>query len=198
MSALQSDGAQLVLIRHAPVAAAGILCGRTDLPARFDAAAIAPLAASLAGVEHVVTSPAQRCRQTAAAIWPDGPDFDTDPRLWEQDFGDHDGQPFNALPDLEPMTNEALAAHRAPGGESFEDLCNRALPALTEWAGRAQDLSAPVALVVHAGVIRAALALVLGAVPAALTFEVAPLSLTRLRVGPQGPFAVIDTNRVLT
>ncbi len=51
-------------------------------------------------------------------------------------------------------------------------------------------------MVVHAGVIRGALARVLGHRPGALAFEVAPLSVTRLRVGPDGPVAVIETNRI--
>lgn len=196
MSALQSEGSQLVLIRHAPVAESGILCGRTDLPAGIDRDGLAPLAALLCGVGEVVTSPAQRCRQTARAIWPDRAESDTDPRLWEQDFGAQDGCRFEDLPDLGPMSNAALARHRPPGGESFEDLCDRACPALTEWADRARGLGGPVALVVHAGVIRAALGLVLGSRPAALCFEIGTLSVTRLRVGPDGPVSVIETNRV--
>lgn len=195
MSALQSDGSQLLLVRHAPVAEPGILCGRTDLPARIEAAAIAPLAAHLSGIAEVVSSPAQRCRQTARALWPERAEFEVDARLWEQDFGAHEGLRSRDLPELGPMTGEELALYRPPEGESFDDLCNRVLPALADWAARAQDRRGPVALVVHAGVIRAALAHVLGDRPAALCFEIAPLSLTRLRVGAQGPFAVIETNR---
>jgi len=147
-------------------------------------------------VATVTTSPARRCRQTARAIWPDRGDFDTDARLWEQDFGAQDGGRLTDLPDLGELGQSDLAAHRPPGGESFEDLCDRTHPALARHAARAHDTDAPVALVVHAGVIRAALALVLGTRPPALVFEVAPLSVTRLRVGAQGPFSVIDSGRV--
>lgn len=187
---------QLVLIRHAPIAEPGILCGRTDLPARIDATAIAPLAAYVGEIETVVTSPAQRCRQTARAIWPGHATFAEDARLWEQDFGAHDGRPYRDLPDLGTLTLAELARHRAPGGESFEDTCTRVGPALTVWASEARRIGGPVAMVVHAGVVRAALARVLGNRPAALAFEVAPLSVTRLRVAVSGPISVIETNRV--
>lgn len=177
---------ELVLIRHAPIATPGRLCGRTDVAARIEPDAIAPLARALADIAHVVSSPALRCRQTAAAIWPArAPDFDG--RLWEQNFGAHDGEPFEALPDLGALSPAALATHTPPDGESFADVCARTAPAFADIAERARAAGARVAVVAHAGVIRAALAWAMGAVPAALAFEVATLSQTRLRVAPDGP-----------
>ena len=94
------------------------------------------------------------------------------------------------------MLNDAdLAAYRPPGGESFDDLCARLGPALRDHAKAVQAAAAPRALVVHAGVIRAALALALGTGPAALRFEIAPLSVTRLRVLGDAGFGVIGVNR---
>lgn len=183
--------ADLILIRHAPAAVAGRLFGRTDVEARIDPASIDALGAGLGRVARVVSSPARRCRQTAEALF--GGHLQ-DPRLWEQDFGAHDGLPFDRLPDLGVLDGADLAAYAAPGGESFADLCARTAPALREH-GQAACNSGPVALVVHAGVVRAALALVTGHVPGALTFEVATLSVTRLRCGPGGPVSVIDVNR---
>ncbi len=181
----------MILIRHAPVAAPGRLYGRTDIDARLDDAAIAALAARLGPVARVVSSPARRCRQTAQALFGDAT---TDPRLWEQDFGRHDGLPFDRLPDLGVLDSVALAAHRPPDGESFDDLCARVLPALADH-GRDAHARGPVALVVHAGVIRAALGGVAGHPPGGLAFEVAHLSVTRLRCGPDGPLSVIEANR---
>ncbi|MFZ5964825.1 histidine phosphatase family protein [Thalassococcus sp. BH17M4-6] len=194
MSQPGNTGAQLVLIRHAPVAQAGRLVGRTDADARIDAKAVAALAEGLGRVAGVVTSPARRCRQTAAALWPKV-DAPTDARLWEQDFGAHDGLALADLPDLGPMSSAEIAAYRPPGGESFDDLCTRAFPALSDCAARAHALSAPLALVVHAGIVRAALAQVLAHRPAAMAFEVSNLSVTRLRVGAKGAFSVIEANR---
>ena len=112
-----------------------------------------------------------------------------DDRLWEQDFGAWEGRRFEDLPDIGALSAAALAAHRPPGGESFDDLCARVAPVLAEvgTAGR-------VAVVAHAGVVRASLALALGATAPALAFEVAPLSLTRLRRLGGGDWAVCATN----
>ncbi|MEZ5685583.1 MAG: histidine phosphatase family protein [Paracoccaceae bacterium] len=188
-------GAELVLIRHAPIAEPGRLCGRTDLPARLDFGGISKLSECVAGVSSIVTSPALRCRQTAAALWPGRADPPQDPRLWEQDFGAHDGLAHADLPDLGVLNDADLAAYRPPGGESFDDLCARLGPALRDHARAVQAAAAPRALVVHAGVIRAALALALGTGPAALRFEIAPLSVTRLRVLGDAGFGVIGVNR---
>lgn len=183
--------AELIMIRHASVAVPGRLFGRTDVAADVSPAKIAALRPRLEQVVQAVSSPARRCRQTAEALFAS---HAQDARLWEQDFGAHDGLPFADLPDIGILSGQDLARHAAPGGESFFDLCARTAPALSEYGRMACD-SGPVALVVHAGVIRAALALVTGTVPGGLVFEVANLSVTRLRCGPQGPLSVVEVNR---
>ncbi len=185
------SSAELILIRHAPVALPGRLFGRTDVDARIDPAALAALRDRLGAVAQVISSPARRCQQTARALF-DG--HTVDDRLWEQNFGAHDGLAYDALPDLGILEGAALAGYAAPGGESFADLCARVAPALRDH-GKQACAAGPVALVVHAGVVRAALALVTGHVPGALAFEVATLSVTRLRCGLDGPVAVIGVNQ---
>lgn len=160
--------AEISLIRHAPSRPAGRLHGRSDPAARLD---LVPPDCGLRPA-RVLASPARRCTTTARELFRSAK-IETDPRLWEQDFGRHDGARFDALPDLGPLPPDDLAAHRWPGGESFADMAARVAPALL-------DLTGDVAVVAHAGTVRAALALALGHVPAALAFEVAPLSLTRL------------------
>ncbi|WP_254701720.1 histidine phosphatase family protein [Roseovarius sp. THAF27] len=182
---------ELVLIRHAPVADPGHLYGRTDVAAVLDDTAVAALRNRLVYITRVISSPAQRCRQTANALFGA---CEQDARLWEQDFGAHDGLAFDLLPDIGVLDSAALAAHRSPGGESFNDLCARVTPALIEH-GRHAAAHGPVALVVHAGVIRAALGFVTGHAPGGLAFEVAHLSVTRLRCGPDSPLSVIEVNR---
>jgi alpha-ribazole phosphatase len=182
-------GTELMLIRHAPAAAQGRLCGRTDVPlCRAPLPDLAALRRRTAPARRM-SSPARRCRETAAALWPDA-DAEVDPRLAEQDFGDWDGLPLAEVPDLGPLSRDALAAHRPPGGESFRDLCDRVHPALAAMAGG----PAPVAVVTHAGVVRAALALALGDPAAAIAFDVAPLSLTRLLAGAPGEMSVLCVN----
>lgn len=183
---------ELVLIRHAPTESSGRLCGRRDVPARLaDRDTIDRLAEQLAPCSKVVTSPALRCRQTALALFP-GRDARIDSRLWEQDFGAHEGLPHDALPDLGPLSRSDLAAHLPPGGESFTGMVARVCPALFELAKEAEG-GGMVAVVAHAGTVRAGLALALGDIPCTLTFEVAPLSLTRLRCLGE-TFSVVSVN----
>lgn len=164
-----------------------------DVPAELgDPTVWAPLQRLVAEVPHKVCSPALRCRQTAGALWPADDNIDTDPRLWEQDFGAHDGLDFASIPDLGPLTQAELAAYRPPNGESFADMVVRVGPVIEALADMARA-SGPVAVVAHAGTARAALALALGTVPPALGFEIAPWSVTRLRAHGAG-LSVIATN----
>lgn len=182
---------ELMLIRHAPALHGGRLCGRTDVPADCsDAPRIAALRGRIGRPDRILVSPALRCRQTAGALWPDLTNPEMEPALWEQDFGDWEGKAFADLPDLGQMAPEALAAHCPPRGESFADLCARIAPVLTALQG------GRVAIVAHAGVVRAGLALALGTVPAALGFEIAPLSLTRLTTFGDGRWSVGTVNWV--
>ena len=181
---------QMTLIRHAPALTGGKLCGRTDVAADCsDTAGIACLRAALGQPARLITSPARRCRQTAASLWPDLADPAQDARLWEQDFGDWEGCAYGDLPDLGPLRPEDLARHTAPGGESFADLCARVAPVLHHLA-----TGGDTTIVAHAGTVRAALALALGAIPAALAFDVAPLSVTRLIALPGGSWSVACVN----
>lgn len=186
---------ELALIRHAPAETGGRICGRRDAGVCCGGlASVSSLAAALAPCSHVATSPALRCRQTAEALFP-GRALHQDARLWEQDFGSHEGLSPADLPDLGEMTRARLAALAPPCGESFADMVGRVSPALRDLARRAVA-GGPVAVVAHAGTVRAALALALDDVGAALAFEVAPLSVTRLRCLP-GAFSVVCVNAVI-
>lgn len=173
---------RLLILRHAPLARPG-LAGRRDVDADCsDGAALDWAANALRDAQSVWSSPARRCRQTCAALGL-GPEYH--PALWEQDFGAWEA-PGAEIPDLGPLPLTELAAHRPPGGESFSDLCARVQPQLAQAQGT-------VAIVAHAGTARAALAMVVG--PAALSFSIAPLSLTILTRTPAG-WAVEAVNRL--
>lgn len=194
---MQAEGAtEVMLIRHAPARHGGRLAGRRDVPAELPGeATLAGLRAAVdvrEGGARLVASPALRCQQTAQALWP-GVDPALDARLWEQDFGAWEGVEFTALPDLGALALAELAAHCPPGGESFADTCARVAPALRELAGQG---GGRVAVVAHAGVVRAGLALATGQVAAALAFQVAPLSVTTLWALPGGHWSVAGVNRV--
>lgn len=174
---------KLCLVRHAPLPAGLGLAGRRDLDAVLPPQSeLAPLAAHLAGLhaDQIWTSPARRCQQTAAAL---GLSATPKPLLWEQDFGLWEG-PDAVIPDLGPLDVQALAAHRPPSGESFDEMAARVCPELLTAQGCTL-------IVAHAGTVRAALSLVTG--PAALSFSIAPLSLTIIE-GQPGAWAVQMVN----
>lgn len=162
---------RLMILRHAPSLAGGLMAGRRDVPADCgDAAALARQGARIDRTAQMIASPALRCRQTADALGltPDR----LDAALWEQDLGAWEGMDPARLPDLGPLPVAALARHRPEGGESFDDMTARVIPVL-------RALDRDTVIVAHAGTVRAALSMVVGA--AALSFAVAPLSLTVLR-----------------
>ncbi|MBU2958734.1 histidine phosphatase family protein [Paracoccus sp. 1_MG-2023] len=163
---------RLAIIRHAPPLHGGRLAGRRDVDADCtDAPAFAAMKRLLARRmpdAQAVASPALRCVRTASAL---NLPHRTDPALWEQDYGAWEGMLFADLPDIGQLAPPDLARHRPEGGESFDDMCARVQPALMAF-------DTDTVVVAHAGTVRAALALVAG--PAALSFQVAPLSLTIL------------------
>ena len=165
-----------------------MVAGRRDVAvAALDHARVAGARARVGDVGLVIASPALRCRETAAAIFPDD-EPTTDTRLWEQNFGVWEGVAYSELPDLGPLSRRELAEHRPPGGESFLDVCQRVAPALQDLANVAEHR---IAVVAHAGTIRAAIALSLGAAfETALAFEIEPLSVTLIRVLPGPAFSI--------
>lgn len=179
---------RLLLVRHAPALHGGALAGRRDVAAdTAETPALAALRARLADPVPplALVSPARRCLWTACAVL-QSPELRTEPRLLEQDFGEWEGLPFAQIPDLGPLQADELARHRPPGGESFADMAARVRPVLEEATGT-------VAIIGHAGTVRAALALVTGP-GAALGFAVAPLSLTVLTRNSGGHWAVECVN----
>lgn len=185
---------ELVILRHAPADHGGRLCGRTDVAACLPGDdVLRPLRRLLTDCE-VVVSPARRCRETAEALFP-GRGHAQDDRLWEQDFGEDEGRPFEELPDLGPLSMDALSRHASHGGESFLDMVRRVEPALRDIAKHVRAVR-PTLVVAHAGTARTGLGLALEHPALGLKFEVAPLSLTRLRCLDDG-FSVIATNQCL-
>ncbi|MDA7428003.1 histidine phosphatase family protein [Primorskyibacter aestuariivivens] len=180
---------ELTLIRHAPVKSDGRAYGRRDVDADCsDAARFEAMRARLGPPGRVLHSPARRCVQTLQAIWPDAAGT-PEAAFWEQDLGDWEDRPYADLPDLGPLSRAALAAYRPENGESFDDLCARVAPALNS---ASQGGSA--VIIAHAGTIRAALGLALEAQAAALAFEIAPLSITRLGMLSDGTLIIRSVN----
>lgn len=163
---------RLCIVRHGPLPQGSGLAGRRDLSAHFpDPQALAALRNRLGreNITAVWSSPAKRCRETCAALGY-APDL-VHPDLWEQSFGAWEGLAPEKIPDLGPLSTGELASHAPPEGESFLQMAARVRPVLESACGTTL-------IVAHAGTARAALAMVVG--PAALSFSVAPLSLSIL------------------
>jgi alpha-ribazole phosphatase len=145
---------QVFLIRHPrPLIDAGLCYGRLDV----DCADPLPLAARLRRLlpsgTPVITSPLRRARRLAEAL---DPLARSDARLAEIDFGEWEGRAWNEIGrDAIDAWAADIVGFTPPGGESVADLQGRAI----EFAETlAATLAGPcVALVTHAGVLRALL-----------------------------------------
>lgn len=157
----------IVLMRHGQtVQAKGRCIGRTDIPLSDEGRAQARQAAeALAGIgfARLCASPAGRARDTLAPLADTeglGADilFDLD----EINMGTWDGLSFNDIRARFPDDYVERGIHfgdfRPPGGESFNDVADRAMAALDELASG----PGPVLVVTHAGVIRSVLCRVTG------------------------------------
>ena len=153
---------RLLLIRHGrPVDDARGRCyGRLDVGLSPEGSAQAAELGRTLAVATVVTSPARRALETAAALGTP----QVDERLRELDFGELEGRTYEEIererPDLFARWMRTPTEVRFPGGEGFDDLCDRAVAAAAEL--RARHDGGTVAVVTHGGVVRALLADALG------------------------------------
>ncbi len=141
---------QLFLIRHPrPLLTSGICYGQLDVEAADPQPAAERLRALLPAGTPVIASPLQRARRLAEALHPQ-PLLDR--RLLEINFGEWEGVAWD---DIDRRLLDAWAADMlhfaAPGGESAAMLQARARDCVDRLRVRS------VALVTHAGVIRALL-----------------------------------------
>jgi probable phosphoglycerate mutase len=173
----------LVLVRHATTAASesGVNLGqRTDPPLvptgrelalRTGQAIRAELEAIAGGELRLLTSPAQRCRETARlvadALGRPGLEPVADAGLWEIDYGEWEGLTADECRARDPELRAAWEADpyatRAPGGESGSDVAARAFAVLRpieEWLTAAPE--AATIVVTHNHVVRLRVAEQLG------------------------------------
>lgn len=162
--------ARLLLLRHAtPVDdARGCCYGRLDVGLSPDGLAQAAELGRGLEADTVVSSPARRALETAAALG----EPDVDERLRELHFGELEGRTYEEIererPELFMRWMQTPTEVRFPGGERFDDLRARAVAAAAEL--RERHRGATVAVVTHGGVVRALLADALG-LPSAAIFR---------------------------
>jgi probable phosphomutase (TIGR03848 family) len=194
----------LLLARHGLTHLTGpVLAGRTPGVHLSDAgrAQAAALAVRLASVrlDAIVSSPLERCVETAAAV-ADGRGLavQSEARLVECDYGEWTGRELKELAKepLWPVVQAHPSAAAFPGGESLADMQHRAVAAVREWNKRLGEKGVYLACT-HGDVIKAIVADALGlhldhfqritADPAALTvIRYAPLRPFVLRVNDMG------------
>lgn len=181
---MTAAGTRLLLVRHAPTATtrrSGFPADEElDPPGTRDADALARVR-----VDRVVSSPSRRCVQTARATgWPDP---EVDARWAELDFGSWGGRTFDEVvadaPDLLRRWQADPMGTAPPDGERLAQLAERVASALDDLG----DRSGRVAVVTHAGPIRVAVLLAVGAPVTRLWHvDVAPTSVTELVLRPDG------------
>ncbi|HEY2690251.1 MAG TPA: MSMEG_4193 family putative phosphomutase [Streptosporangiaceae bacterium] len=192
----------VLLVRHGLTAPTGtVLSGWTpgiplDDRGRAQAAA---LAARLAPVplDAIITSPLERCRQTAETIAAAGegrPAVQEDDRVGECHYGDWTGRPLKRLA-KEPLWRVVQAhpgAARFPGegGESIMDMQHRAVTAIMDWNERL-GAEAVYMICSHGDVIKSVIADSLGMhLDMLQRIQVDPCSLTAIRYTPLRPFVL--------
>ncbi len=171
-----------VLIRHAASVGLGqALAGRSPgvplTPAgRAQAEALAAELGDLA-FDHIFSSPLQRCRETAQALFGHG--IATEPDLNEIDFGRWTQRTFVELAHDAAWQdwNARRSVARAPGGESMREVQARLVQRLEKWAAEMEGQT--VAAISHADTIKAVVAHCRGeSLDDLQSFEIAPASVT--------------------
>jgi probable phosphomutase (TIGR03848 family) len=161
----------VLLVRHGLTALTGpVLAGRTpgvhlDERGRAQAENLARRTAALP-LAAVVTSPLERCTETADAIagaQATTPERHVDERLIECEYGDWTGRPLKELTrdPLWKLVQTQPSAVRFPNGESLPEVAARAVQAVRDWDARLGADALWVACS-HGDVIKAVLADALG------------------------------------
>ncbi|MCD0450144.1 MSMEG_4193 family putative phosphomutase [Actinocorallia sp. API 0066] len=186
----------VLLIRHGLTAQTGpVLTGWTPgvpLDERGRAQAEA-LAARLSGLplDAVVSSPLDRCRETAGAVLAGRAlALETDDRFGEVRYGDWTGRKLSELAE-EPLWKVVQAHPSAvvfPGGEALAAAQARAVQAVREWNARLGE-EAVYAVCSHGDIIKAITADALGLhLDQFQRIQVEPASLTVIRYTALRPF----------
>ena len=101
-------------------------------------------------------------------------------------------RPFQ-IPDTGTITGKELVNFKPPEGESFKELCERVHPVIKQFC--VSSKTQKITFFVHAGVIRAALALAFGSHISALKCEIDTLSATSIRHLGTNNFSVVSINK---
>jgi probable phosphomutase (TIGR03848 family) len=154
----------------------------------------ADLAGRLTGVPlaALVTSPLERCQETARARVRDGVEPQVDDRFLEVAYGEWTGRPLKELvkEPLWKVVQQHPSAAQFPGGESLAATQARSVAAIRDWNTRLGD-GATYAVCSHGDVIKAILADALGLhLDQFQRIVVNPCSVSVVHYTPTRPFVV--------
>ncbi|MEU7914278.1 histidine phosphatase family protein [Microbispora bryophytorum] len=186
----------VLLVRHGLTAITGpVLAGWTpgvhlDERGREQARAVAERLAPLE-LDAIVSSPLERCQETAAAIAQGRPvSVETDDRFGECGYGDWTGRPLKELAE-EPLWRVVQAHPSAavfPGGEALAEVQSRAVRAVRDWNERLGE-KATYLVCSHGDVIKAIVADALGLhLDQFQRITADPVSVTAIRYTALRPF----------
>jgi len=196
----------VLLVRHGLTATTGhVLTGwmpgiPLDDRGQAQAAALAARLGPLK-LDAIVSSPLERCLQTAAAIAAgrDSQQVTTDDRVGECRYGDWTGRPLKKLATEKlwrvVQAHPSAVTFPGPDGESMPDMQHRAVSAVRDWNARlGQD--ATYLICSHGDVIKAIVADSLGLhLDQCQRIQADPCSLTVIRYTPLRPFLVRMNDR---
>jgi probable phosphomutase (TIGR03848 family) len=195
--------ATVILARHGRTVAnaTGVLAGRSP-GIRLDDAGVRQAedaARRLDGLRlaGAVTSPLERCKETAAILLRGtGVRARVERGLTECDYGEWTGRPMKELAkeDLWKVVQAHPAGVRFPGGEAMAEMSARAVRAVRAWDARVTDTAGDDAVwlaVAHGDVIKSVLADALGVhLDAFQRIVVDPASLSVVRYTPQRSYVL--------
>lgn len=189
----------IIVVRHGRTAsnASGLLLGRQDPPLdETGRAQAAAMAATLAGIDRVVSSPLLRTRQTAEAVAEvAGTEVEVDERFIELDYGEWDGRPVADVAVEEWAEWQADLGFAPPGGESLASLGARVREGLDELVAEARDRD--VVVVTHVSPVKAAVAWALGVGDeTSWRMFVTPASIARIAVRGDGSRSLLSFGEV--
>jgi 2,3-bisphosphoglycerate-dependent phosphoglycerate mutase len=196
----------VILARHGRTVAnaTGVLAGRTP-GIRLDEVGVRQAEEAgrrLDGLQlaAAVTSPLERCKETAAILLRGtGVRARVERGLTECDYGEWTGRPMQELvkEDLWKVVQAHPAGVQFPGGEAMAEMSARAVRAVRAWDARVTDASGDDAVwlaVAHGDVIKSVLADALGVhLDAFQRIVVDPASLSVVRYTPHRSY-VLSTN----
>jgi len=196
----------VLLVRHGLTATTGrVLTGwmpgiPLDDRGLAQAAALAARLAPLR-LDAIVSSPLERCMQTAAAIavGRDGQPVIPEDRVGECRYGDWTGRPLKKLATEQlwrvVQVHPSAVTFPGTGGESMPDMQHRAVAAVRDWNARLGQ-HATFLICSHGDVIKAIVADSLGLhLDQCQRIQADPCSLTVIRYTPLRPFVIRMNDR---